>query len=85
MRVEFSGFQLGGDHPRYDAEGILYRTQILVSRDPSAQDKWVNYLDLLGSADTSSSQAMSVVTMAKQYMRPELFAKYLPKPFHFLL
>jgi len=79
-RVEFSGFELGGEEPTYSASGIHYRTMILMSRDPSAQDKWVNYLDLLQYADLNSPEAVDVARCAAQHMHPELFSEYLPAP-----
>lgn len=82
--VEFSGFSLGDVEPTYSAEGILYRTFILMSRDPSAQDKWVNYLDLLQHADKDSPEAVEVARCAHQHMRPDLFSQYLPAHFRAL-
>jgi hypothetical protein len=79
-RVEFSGFNLGGPEPTYSAEGLWYRTTILISRDPSAEDKWVNYLDLLQYTDLNSEYAIDVARSAHQHMRtPGLFAECLPK------
>jgi len=78
MRGEFSGFELGGEVPEYSAGGILYRTMILESRDPSAMDKWVNYLGLLEFANPDTPEAAAVAMSAEQHMRPELFARYLP-------
>jgi len=78
MRNEFSGFELGGPKPTYSAQGILYRTMILESRDPSAMDKWVNYLDLLSYADPDSPEAATVAHSARLHMKPDLFARYLP-------
>jgi hypothetical protein len=80
-RGEFSGFELGGDEPTYSAEGLFYRSAILVSRDPSAQDKWVNYLDLLKFAGRDEPQAAWVAATAQRYMKPELFAQFLPIQF----
>jgi hypothetical protein len=83
--VEFSGFNLGGPEPTYSAEGIHYRTMILMNRDPSAQDKWVNYLDLLRFAPRDSPEAIDVAKCAQQHMRPELFEEFLPPQFQQLL
>lgn len=77
-RVEFSGFELGGPDPTYSAAGLQYRTMILMSRDPSAQDKWVNYLDLLQNAPVDSPESVDVARCAQQHMDPELFAEFLP-------
>jgi len=77
-RVEFSGFELGGPEPTYSASGLQYRTMILMSRDPSAQDKWVNYLDLLQHAPPDDPAAIDVARCAHQHMRPELFSEFLP-------
>jgi len=83
-RGEFSGFELGGPEPTYSAAGIHWRAQILESRDPSAQDKWVNYLDLLGHTEADSPFAVATAHMAHTYMRPELFRQFLPDKFHTL-
>jgi len=80
MRVEFSGFELGGPTPYYSAEGIHYRHLILLSRDPSAQDKWYNYLDLLRHADLDTPEALAVARAACQHMHPHLFIEALPAP-----
>jgi hypothetical protein len=80
-RVEFSGFTLGGPKPEYNAEGIQYRAWILESRDPSAQDKWVNYLDLMRHADPDDSCAIDVAFKARSYMKPHLFETFLPEKF----
>jgi len=80
MTGEFSGFELGGPTPLYSARGIAYRTLILMSRDPSAQDKWVNYLDLLSHCDLDSPEAVDVANSARQHMHLELFQEYLPSP-----
>jgi hypothetical protein len=77
---EFSGFTLGGPTPLYSASGLLYRTFILESRDPSAQDKWMNYLGLLAATDLSDPSAVEVAISAHRHMKPELFAQYLPTP-----
>jgi len=82
---EFSGFTLGLKEPVYDAAGIQYRTDILVSRDPSALDKWVNYLDLLSQADPSTPEAINVAYQAKQYMPPALFEEFVPQQFKSIL
>jgi hypothetical protein len=80
-RVEFSGFELGGPEPTYSASGIWYRTAILMSRDPSAQDKWVNYLDLLQYTDLNDPHAIDVARAAHQHMKPvSRFAECLPEP-----
>lgn len=79
-RGEFSGFELGGAKPEYSARGILYRTMILESRDPSAQNKWLNYLGLLEHADHSSPEAHDVARSAHAHMSHDLFAASLPKP-----
>lgn len=79
-RGEFSGFELGGETPVYSARGIHYRCMILVSRDPSAQDKWVNYLDLLQHCNLDEPEAIDVARAAHAYMHPELFAVALPPP-----
>jgi len=76
--VEFSGFMLGGPEPYYSSEGLHYRAMILMSRDPSAQDKWINYLDLLSNAPPDDPLSLDVARSAHQHMRPELFAQYLP-------
>lgn len=81
-RVEFSGFLLGGTTPTYSAHGLWYRTAILKSRDPSAQEKWESYLGLLSYADLDSPYAMSVARDAKQYMSFDSFWHHLPKPLH---
>jgi hypothetical protein len=80
MVVEFSGFDLGGPKPTYSASGIHYRSLILQSRDPSAQDKWENYLDLLQHADLDTPEASDVARMAHIYLKPDRFAKALPTP-----
>lgn len=79
---DFSGFELGGVEPKYSAEGINYRSLILESRDPSAQDKWQNYLGLLAWADLDDPMAMDVAIKARKYMKPDLFWQALPKPLH---
>jgi len=79
MRGEFSGFELGGSVPEYSAGGILYRTMILESRDPSAADKWVNYLGLLEFANHDTPEAAAVAFSAERHLSPELFGRYLPK------
>lgn len=79
---EFSGYTLGGPVPLYSAEGIHYRALILESRDPSAQDKWLNYMDLLGWADLNNPMALAVATTAQRHMKPDLFWQALPKPLH---
>jgi len=81
---EFSGFTLGGPEPEYSAEGVYYRTLILEDRDPSAQDKWVNYLELINLADRNSSEAVLVAHKAHHHMKPELFRQFLPPQFHML-
>lgn len=78
---EFSGFELGGPKPVYSASGIHYRAMILESRDPSAQDKWYNYLDLLRHADPDTPEAATTARMAREHMRPELFVEALPVAF----
>lgn len=77
---EFSGFELGGKIPTYSAEGIHYRTLILESRDPSNQEKWSNYMGLLGLTDLDSPLAMDVARSAFQFMKPDLFWQFLPTP-----
>jgi hypothetical protein len=77
---EFSGFELGGPTPLYSASGLLYRTFILESRDPSAQDKWTNYLGLLAASDLEHPAAMAVAASARRHMKPDLFVQYLPPP-----
>jgi len=79
---EFSGYELGGPVPLYSAEGIHYRSLILESRDPSAQDKWMNYLDLLSWANLDSPLALAVARSAQVHMKPDLFWSCLPKPLH---
>lgn len=76
--VEFSGFMLGGPEPYYSSEGLHYRTMILISRDPSAQDKWINYLDLLSNAPPDDPLSLDVARSAHQHMKPHLFSQYLP-------
>jgi hypothetical protein len=83
-RGEFSGFELGGPEPTYSAAGIHWRAQILESRDPSAQDKWVNYLDLLGHAETDHPLSVATAHMAHTYMKPELFHAFLPPKYRTL-
>jgi hypothetical protein len=83
-RVEFSGFELGGPRPTYSASGLLYRTMILMNRDPSAQDKWVNYLDLLQHAPADADESVYVARCAQQHMQPDLFIRYLPPAFRSL-
>jgi len=83
-RGEFSGFELGGPEPTYSASGIYWRAQILESRDPSAQDKWTNYLDLLSNAPTDSPYSVATAHMAHMYMKPELFKSFLPAKFRTL-
>jgi len=83
--VDFSGFSVGGDKPEYSAAGILYRTQILVSRDPSAADKWANYMDLLQWCDMDAPETIAVANMFQTYalqyahMGPDYFREYLPE------
>jgi len=77
-RGEFSGFELGGAIPEYSARGIHYRTMILESRDPSAQNKWLNYLGLLQHAKHDTPEAMDVARSASVHMAPELFKTSLP-------
>jgi len=81
MRVEFSGFELGGPEPTYSALGLQYRTMILMSRDPSAQDKWINYLDLLNNCPVDDPRSIDVARAAHQHMRRDLFIDYLPEPY----
>lgn len=81
---EFSGFTLGGPEPEYSAEGVYYRSLILEDRDPSAQDKWTNYLDLINMADRNSTEAVLVAHSAHRHMKPELFKQFLPPQFHSL-
>jgi len=76
---EFSGFTLGGAIPEYSARGIQYRTMILESRDPTAQNKWLNYLGLLKHADHSTVEAMDVASSAYAHMHPDLFREALPE------
>jgi hypothetical protein len=76
--VEFSGFMLGGQEPYYSAEGLHYRTMILISRDPSATDKWVNYLDLLSNAPPDDPLSLDVARCAFQHMPRDLFTAHLP-------
>jgi len=78
---EFSGFTLGGDEPHYSAEGVYYRTLILEDRDPSAQDKWTNYLGLISLADRNTPEAVLVAHKAHKHMRPDLFKAFLPDQF----
>jgi hypothetical protein len=78
---EFSGFELGGPRPVYSASGIHYRAMILESRDPSAQDKWYNYLDLLRHADPDTPEACTTARMAFEHMLPDLFTEALPPAF----
>jgi len=77
-RGEFSGFELGGPIPEYSARGIQYRSIILESRDPSAQNKWLNYLGLLQHANHDTPEAMDVARSASRYMSPDLFRESLP-------
>lgn len=81
---EFSGFELGGFEPTYHAEGINYRARLLESRDPSASDKWVNYMDLLSHCDLDSPFASDTAFLARKYMPPDLFLAYLPAPLRWL-
>jgi len=78
MREEFSGFTLGGEKPEYSADGIWYRTMILETRDPSAMEKWVNYLDLLSFADLSTPEALAVAVAARRHMPADLFNSSVP-------
>jgi len=77
----FSGFELGGEKPLYSAHEMHYRTMILVSRDASAQEKWVNYLQLLEYVDPDAMEALDVARLAHQHMLPDLFAQCLPVPY----
>jgi hypothetical protein len=78
--VEFSGFTVGGSTPKYSARGIQYRTMVFMSRDPSAQDKWVNYFDLLSYCDLDTPEALDVARCGYQHMNSENFSRYLPPP-----
>jgi len=78
---EFSGFELGGEEPVYSARGIHYRTMVLMSRDPSAVEKWTNYLGLLGHVDPHAWEALDVARMAHEHMPTDLFVQALPAPF----
>jgi hypothetical protein len=80
-RVEFSGFEVGGPEPEYSAKGIQYRAWILESRDPSAQDKWVNYLDLLQYSDPEAPEAIEVARKASYYLPRSKFVEFLPPRF----
>nr|QDH87741.1 MAG: hypothetical protein H3Bulk4115426_000002 [Riboviria sp.] len=51
---------------------------ILESRDPSAQNKWLNYLGLLQHAKHDTPEAMDVARSASVHMAPELFKTSLP-------
>lgn len=82
QRVEFSGFTLGGTTPLYSAHGLWYRTCILMSRDPSAQEKWESYLNLLSYADLDSPYAATIARHAQTHMNPDKFWQHLPKPLH---
>jgi hypothetical protein len=75
---EFSGFELGGPNPEYSARGIWYRTVILTSRDPSAQEKWVNYLELLRHVNPDAWECLDVARLAHTHMKADLFAACLP-------
>lgn len=77
---EFSGFELGGELPMYSDVGINYRALILQSRDPSAQDKWVNYFDLLRFCDMDSAWSIDTARLGHAHMQPDLFREYLPAP-----
>jgi hypothetical protein len=81
-RIEFSGFLLGGTTPTYSAHGLWYRTAILKSRDPSAQEKWESYLGLLKYTNLDSPYAMSVARDAKHHMPEDSFWHFLPQPLH---
>jgi len=81
-RVEFSGFLLGGTTPTYSAHGLWYRTAILKSRDPSAQEKWESYLGLLRHANLDSPYALAVARDAQRFMSYDSFWHHLPKPLH---
>nr|QXN75447.1 MAG: RNA-dependent RNA polymerase [Grapevine-associated tymo-like virus 1] len=80
--VEFSGYELGGPEPHYSSDGLWYRTLILMSRNPTAQDKWVNYMTLLADCDLQHPSTLLVADAARQHMSPELFRQYLPAPLH---
>jgi len=79
--VEFSGFELGTENPTYSAQGLHYRTLILTSRDPSAQDKWVNYMDLLQFCPPDHPMSLDVARCAHQHMKEDLFTRYLPSTY----
>jgi len=81
-RVEFSGFLLGGTTPTYSAHGLWYRTAILKSRDPSAQEKWESYLGLLRHANLDSPYALAVARDAQHFMSYDSFWHHLPQPLH---
>jgi len=78
---EFSGFELGGPEPVYSARGIHYRTMVLMSRDPSAVEKWVNYLGLLEHVDCHAWEALDVARAARDHMPEHLFRAALPAAF----
>jgi hypothetical protein len=82
MRGGFSGYELGGPRPTYSARELWYRTAILLTRDPTAQEKWVNYLSLLERSDPEEWEALNVAQMAHKHMKPDLFAAALPEQFH---
>nr|QTH80200.1 MAG: RNA-dependent RNA polymerase [Pestalotiopsis deltaflexivirus 1] len=84
MRGEFSGFELGGPEPMYSDVGIHYRSLILRSRDPSAQDKWRNYLDLLKYANPDSHFSVDVAMKAHEFMNSDEFKDSLPTQYRAL-
>jgi len=78
---EFSGFELGGPTPVYSARGIHYRMMVLISRDPSAVEKWTNYLGLLEHVDCHAWEALDVARAAAEHMPEDLFKAALPAAF----
>jgi hypothetical protein len=79
---EFSGFLLGGEQPYYSPKGLQYRVDILESRDPSARDKWLAYMDLLTHSDPHSSISVDIASRAMPHLPPDLFRQKLPLPMH---
>jgi hypothetical protein len=76
--VEFSGFEMGHDDPRYDGFGLHYRCSILRSRNVTQADRWEAYLVLAEFVSAENEYLMPILHMCADHIAPSRFVQLLP-------
>jgi hypothetical protein len=75
--VEFSGYEMGHDDPRYSGLGLYYRCAILRSRNTTQADRWEAYLVLSELVSVDDEYLMPILTMCADHLSTSRFSQLL--------